>query len=104
MGEFIIKKGEVMATNLKVVGTVTTTDTKKEEKIVDYIKSIKELEDTMEPFKEQKRDLKKNYVDNGWLTKEEISTAVKAFRLMKGDVDLDQMRDFFNLYERTKVI
>ena len=93
-----------MATNLKVVGTVTTTDTKKEEKIVDYIKSIKELEDTMEPFKEQKRDLKKNYVDNGWLTKEEISTAVKAFRLMKGDVDLDQMRDFFNLYERTKVI
>ena len=35
---------------------------------------------------------------------EEISIAVKAFRLMKGDVDLDQMRDFFNLYERTKVI
>jgi len=93
-----------MATNLKVVGTVETTDTKKEEKIVDYIKSIKELEETMEPFKEQKRDLKKNYVDNGWLTKEEISTAVRAFRLMKGDVDLDQMRDFFNLYERTKVI
>ena len=64
MGEFIIKKGEVMATNLKVVGTVTPTDTKKEEKIVDYIKSIKELEDTMEPFKEQKRDLKKNYGRN----------------------------------------
>jgi hypothetical protein len=99
-----IKKEKVMATNLKVMASVETTDTKKEEKIVDYIKSIKELEDTMEPFKEQKRDLKKNYVENGWLTKEEISTAVKAFRLMKGEVDLDQMRDFFNLYERTKVI
>ena len=93
-----------MATNLKVVEPVDATDTKKEERIVDYIKSIKELEDTMEPFKEQRRDLKKNYVENGWLTKEEISTAVKAFRLMKGEVDLDQMRDFFNLYERTKVI
>jgi len=93
-----------MATNLKVVASVEATDTKKEEKIVDYIKSIKELEETMEPFKEQKRDLKKNYVENGWLTKEEISTAVKAFRLMKGDVDLDQMRDFFNLFERMKVI
>jgi len=93
-----------MTTNLKVVKPVATTDTKKEERIVDYIKSIKELEETMEPFKEQKRDLKKNYVENGWLTKDEISTAVKAFRLMKGEVDLDQMRDFFNLYERTKVI
>tara|TARA_R110000824_G_scaffold58132_3_gene157465 strand:+ start:3581 stop:3862 length:282 start_codon:yes stop_codon:yes gene_type:complete len=93
-----------MATSLKVVQPVKATDTEKEEKIVDYIKSIKELEETMEPFKEQKRDLKKNYVENGWLTKEEISTAVRAFRLMKGEVDLDQMRDFFNLYERTKVI
>ena len=92
-----------MATSLKVVAPAKV-DTKKEEKIVDYIKSIKKLEETMEPFKEQKRDLKKNYVENGWLTKEEISTAVRAFPLMKGDVDLDQMRDFFNLYERTKVV
>ena len=60
-----------MATSLKVVAPIKV-DTKKEEKIVDYIKSIKELEETMEPFKEQKRDLKKNYVENGWLTKEEI--------------------------------
>ncbi|MAF79931.1 hypothetical protein CL629_02535 [bacterium] len=93
-----------MATNLKVVAQTHATETKKEEKIVDYIKSIKDLEDAMEPFKEQKRELKKNYVENGWLTKEEISSAVRAFRLMKGEVDLDQMRDFFNLYERTKVI
>jgi len=55
-----------MATSLKVVAPIKV-DTKKEEKIVDYIKSIKELEDTMEPFKEQKRDLKKNYVEN-WLS------------------------------------
>jgi len=93
-----------MTTNLKVVAQPHTTETKKEEKIVDYIKSIKDLEDAMEPFKEQKRELKKNYVENGWLTKEEISGAVRAFRLMKGEVDLDQMRDFFNLYERAKVI
>lgn len=94
-----------MATNLKVVpNSDQELAQKKEERIVDYIKSIKELEDAMEPYKEQKRDLKKNYVENGWLSKEEISTAIKAFRLMKGDVDLDQMRDFFNLYERTKVI
>mgnify|MGYP006406691605 CR=1 FL=1 len=42
-------------------------------------------------------------MENGWLSKEEISAAVKAFRLMKSEVDLEQMKDFFDLYARTKV-
>ena len=86
-------------TNLKIV----EDSSKKEEKIVDYIKSLAALEKEMEPYKEQKRAMKQNYLENGWLSKEEISAAVKAFRLMKSEVDLEQMRDFFDLYERTKV-
>ena len=86
-------------TNLKIVEDTS----KKEEKIVDYIKSLAALEKEMEPYKEQKRAMKQNYLENGWLSKEEISAAVKAFRLMKSEVDLEQMRDFFDLYERTKV-
>ena len=85
--------------NLKVVESAEI----KEEKIVDYIKSLSALEEEMEPYKEQKRALKQNYIENGWLSKEEISAAVKAFRLMKSDVDLEQMRDFFELYSKTKV-
>jgi len=85
--------------NLRVV----EDSAKKEEKIVDYVKSLAALEKEMEPYKEQKRDLKQNYVENGWLSKEEISTAVRAFRLMKSEVDLEQMKDFFDLYERTRV-
>jgi len=85
--------------NLKVVESGAI----KEEKIVDYIKSLSALEEEMEPYKEQKRALKQNYVENGWLSKEEISAAVKAFRLMKSDVDLEQMKDFFDLYSKTKV-
>ena len=61
----------------------------KEQHMADYIKSIKALEDAMEPYKEQKRELKSEYVDNGWLTKEDISLTVKAYRLLKSEVDID---------------
>ena len=37
----------------------------KDEYIVDFIKAFKAVEDEMEPYKEHRRDLKKNYVDNG---------------------------------------
>jgi len=85
--------------NLKVV----ESEAIKEEKIVDYIKSLSALEEEMAPYKDQKRALKQNYIENGWLSKEEISSAVKAFRLMKSEVDLEQMKDFFELYSKTKV-
>ena len=49
----------------------------------------------MEPFKEQKRALKTNYVENGWLDKDEISMAVKAFRMIKNNVDPEQLMDFY---------
>ena len=67
----------------------------KESKITDYIKSLAAIEEAMEPLKEQKRSLKTNYVENGWLEKEEISMAVKAYRLMKSDTDMEQLLDFY---------
>ena len=60
----------------------------------DYLASLQELEDAMEPYKEQKRDLKTEYVENGWLTKDEISLTVKAYRLVKNNLeDLDELLD-----------
>jgi len=64
-----------------------------EEHMSDYLESMKVLEEEMEPYKEQKRDLKANYVENGWLTKGEISLAVKAYRLAKDDTDMSQLID-----------
>jgi len=74
---------------------------KKEEHITNYIKSLATVEEEMEPFKEHKRDLKKSYVENGWLSKEEISMAVKAYRLMKDDVDVEQLMDFYDRVSKT---
>ena len=67
----------------------------KEQHMADYIASIRALEEAMEPFKEQKRELKGNYIENGWLTKEDISLTVKAYRLLKTEVDLDQLIDIY---------
>jgi len=69
----------------------------KEEKMVEYVRSLATLEDAMEPYKEQKRELKKEFKDNGWLTGDEISMTVKAYRMMKTEnFDFDE---FTKIYE-----
>jgi hypothetical protein len=79
----------------------TTNTITKENRITDYVKSLAAIEEAMEPYKEQKRSLKANYVENGWLEKEEISVAVKAYRLMKSDVDIEQLIDFYERVTKT---
>jgi hypothetical protein len=74
----------------------------KELMIVEYIKSIKALEDAMEPFKDQRRELRKEYQDNGWLSREEIRVAVKAYRLMRAGDDLDDLYDMYSLLAKAR--
>jgi len=74
----------------------------KEEHMGDYIKSMKALEDAMEPYKEQKRELKTEYIDNGWLTKEDISLTVRAYRLLKSEVDIDALIDIYDNLRKGK--
>jgi len=74
----------------------------KEQHMGDYIKSVKALEDAMEPYKEQKRELKTEYVDNGWLTKEDISLTTRAYRLLKNDVDIDALIDIYDNLRKEK--
>ena len=75
----------------------------KEQRIGDYIQSLAAVEEAMEPFKEQKRALKANYIENGWLSKDEVSVAVKAYRLLKDDTDIEQLMDFYNKVSGLKV-
>ena len=67
----------------------------KTEKMIEYVKSLKAIEDAIEPYAEQKRELRKDFKDQGWLTGDEISMTVKAYRMMKNDVDIDQFVDIF---------
>ena len=93
-------KGINMTTNNLHV--ITNQDiAQKEKHITKYIESLAAIEDAMEPYKDQKRDLRQNYVDNGWLTKEEMRMAVRAYRLMKNETDMEQLLDFFNHVKKT---
>lgn len=74
----------------------TTEDHKRYVK--EYIRSLVAIEEAMEPYKEQKRDLRTEYRENGWLTTAEIRAAVKAYRLFKGNVDIDEVYDNFKLF------
>ena len=68
----------------------------KQEYIKQYIRSLGAIEDAMEPYKEQKRELRQEFKDNGWLDADEIRAAVKAYRLLKGNVDIDQSLESYN--------
>lgn len=83
-------------TNIKIVVNQDYRDTKsKEEHISDYIESLKTIEECMEPYKEQKRDLKKEYLEKKWLSKDDISLSVRALRLLKDKVDIPALMDMY---------
>ena len=73
------------------VGIVEEVRDEKTEKMIEYIRSLNTIEEAMEPYKEQKRELRKEYKEQEWLSKEEISMAVKAYRMMKSEVDVEQL-------------
>jgi Iap family predicted aminopeptidase len=75
---------------------VSTEEKTTDEYIVDFIKAFKTVEDEMEPYKEHKRDLKKNYVDNGWLSKDELRFAIKAYRMLKSDESFEHFSEIYD--------
>ena len=68
----------------------------KTEKMIEYIKSLKAIEEAIEPYAEQKRELRKEFKEQGWLTGDEISMTVKAYRMMKNEVDIEQFVNIFD--------
>jgi phosphatidate phosphatase APP1 len=73
------------------VAIVERVRDEKTEKMIEYIRNLNTIEEAMEPYKEQKRELRKEYKEQEWLSKEEISMAVKAYRMMKSEVDVEQL-------------
>jgi hypothetical protein len=68
---------------------------KKEDALVMYVKSLATIEAAMEPFKEQKRGLRASYIENGRLSREEINMAVKCYRMLKKNEDIEDLVDVF---------
>tara|TARA_R100000008_G_C3455363_1_gene101454 strand:+ start:204 stop:464 length:261 start_codon:yes stop_codon:yes gene_type:complete len=72
-----------------------------EEYVVEFIKALKAVEDEMEPYKEHRRDLKKNYLENAWLSRDELRLAVKAYRMIKSEDDFGELTTYYDKLRKT---
>ena len=69
----------------------------KKQYVKEYIRSLKAIEDCIEPYQEQKRELRSEFRNNGWLSTDESRAAVKAYRLFKGKVSIDEVVENFGI-------
>jgi len=69
------------------------------QKVLEYIRSLRTIEDAIEPYAEQKRELKVEFKEQGWLTGDEISLAVKAYRMLKADQDVEDLVEMFKFLQ-----
>ena len=76
---------------------MATTNEQKQQYVKEYIRSLKAIEDCIEPYQEQKRELRAEFRNNGWLNTDELRAAVKAYRLFKGKVDIDEVVENFGI-------
>ena len=72
---------------------MSTSTEEKKRYVLEYIRSLVAIEEAMEPYKDQKRELRTEYREQGWLNTDEIRAAVKAYRLFKGKVNIDDVYD-----------
>jgi len=75
---------------------MANTNNEKNQYVKEYIRSLSAIEDCIEPYQEQKRELRTEFRENGWLNTDEIRSAVKAYRLYKGKFNIDEVVDNFN--------
>ena len=76
---------------------MSTSTEEKKRYVLEYIRSLVAIEEAMEPYKEQKRELRNEFRHNGWLNTDELRAAVKAYRLFKGKVNIDEVVENFNM-------
>ena len=72
---------------------MSTSTEEKKRYVMEYIRSLVAIEEAMEPYKEQKRELRAEYREQGWLNTDEIRAAVKAYRMFKDKIDIDEVYD-----------
>ena len=76
---------------------MATSNEQKQQYVKEYIRSLKAIEDCIEPYQEQKRELRSEFRNNGWLNTDEIRAAVKAYRLYRGKVNIDEVVENFGI-------
>jgi hypothetical protein len=69
---------------------------RKDQLVKNFIRSIAEIDAAIEPYKEQRKELRKEFVENGWLSKDEIKYAMRAYALIKQQADFDEIERMYS--------
>lgn len=75
-------------------------DPEKKTRIENLVKSLRELDNCIAPFREQKADLRKSYVENDWLTKDEFTLVKKAYNALKNKTDMDDLNTIIDICKK----
>ena len=76
---------------------MATTNQERKRYVKEYIRSLAAIEECIEPYQEQKRELRTEFRENGWLNTDEIRAAVKAYRLFKQKYNIDEVVENFEM-------
>ena len=71
----------------------------RQQKMAEYIQSLAAIEDCMRPYRESRKELRKNFIENDWFDKDEISLATKAYRMWEQQIDFDDFAKIFEAVE-----
>lgn len=69
----------------------------REEHIVNYLKTLNEIEQAIEPYREHKIAMKKHYADNSFLSREDQSKLLRAYRMAQKGEELEDFEEFINV-------
>ena len=81
------------------MATIAITEEKKKH-VVRLIKSFKAIDSAILPYQEQKKELRKEYIENDWLTNDEISMVKKAYNAVKNQLDLDDLSSMMEIAKK----
>ncbi len=71
-------------------------DETKRNYLFNFLKSVIEIKSAIEPFQDQLKELKKEFHEKGYLSREEQQMILKAYQMAQKDQDLSQLQEFFN--------
>jgi len=72
----------------------------KQDKILEFLKAFEEIEESIRPFAESRKDLRKSFIENEWLTKEEIKSTIQAYRIAKKRENINELSDIYDLIKK----
>ena len=75
----------------------------KDERIKLFIESMAAIEAAIEPFKEQLKELRSEFKENGWLSADELKQAEIAYKLLKKGTDWDDLSEMYHKVGKAKL-